>query len=490
MTDQPERAIRSILVCGGGVVARSAALAFARALPMVKLSLLDLPVDPAALADRIPASLPSVGRFHAAARIDELELVRSGAAVHHLGTRFENWSANGETWIHAHGEYGIPTWPVPFRDLWPRARRSGRAGPPHRYSAAGVMAEAGKFVHPQQDGPWPLSSYRYGLRLDPEAYRELLDRHCAEARVERVEGVFGAVERNETGAAAVLIDGGRRLEADLFVDCSGPGALLLSAVEPAFEDWSALFPFARLRLDWAECAEPSPADMVAANADGWTWTGPLARRTLVATASADGEGVRLSYGRRPQPWVGNVLALGDAAATLDPLHGVNLHLAQTAILRALDLLPGRDFHPLELAEFNRRADQEVTRARDFLALHYLRSGRSDGEGWRQAAEAIAPDSLAHTLDQFEARGRLPFYEQESFTVDSWSAVLLGLAVLPRAADSAGGRFPFEGSVESLDRLAERLAKLPSQLPSYRDYLARMTQAAPLPRAPISSPRAS
>ena len=177
-------------------------------------------------------------------------------------------------------------------------------------------------------------------------------------------------------------------------------------------------------------------------------------------------------GRRPQPWTRNVLALGDASVTLDPLHGAGLHLAQTAILRALDLLPGRDCHSIELREYVRQTGQETIRVRDFLALHYLRSGRSEGPFWRAASTGRVPDTLAHTLQQFESRGRLPFYEEESFTPHSWSAVLHGMGVLPEAMDPVAAGVDPKTAAAAMQRLAAKLAELSSRLPAYPDYLEK------------------
>nr|MDP8995190.1 tryptophan 7-halogenase [Pseudomonadota bacterium] len=174
----------------------------------------------------------------------------------------------------------------------------------------------------------------------------------------------------------------------------------------------------------------------------------------------------------PEPWVRNVLAVGEAAAAVDPLQATNLHLAESAIMRALGLLPGRDCHPLELREYNRRTEQQVLRVRDFIALHYLRSGRSDGDFWKRAAAAEPPDSLAHTLEQFERRGRLPYYENESFDRHGWAAALLGLGVLPRHTDPVAEGIG-ANEAAAMRRLAAGLAGLPPQLPPYRDYLAQM-----------------
>lgn len=474
MTLQGARAIRSVCVVGGGIVALSAALAFARALPAVRVRLIETAPDPAALADALPGTLPTVNRFHAAIGLDELELVSAGVATHRLGTRFEDWSADGTPWYHVFGSYGRPAGTAPFHQLWLRARRAGEALPFHAYAAAAALARAGKFVHPTSDPASPLSTYLYGLRLDPDLYRERLSRQLDILPVERGKAEVLFVETGPTGVSSLQLAGGARVEADIFLDCAGPSAPLLTALDSSFEAWSGWFPFDRLSIASAPPpAAPSPVDAAVATAKGWRWSAPLRHRTLTLCASAgDGEGgtVRLRPGRRPRPWSGNVLAIGDAAAAPDPLAAANLHLAQNAILRALELLPGRDCHPLELAEYNRRTEQETLRVRDFAALHYLRSGRTDGALWRALAARRPPDSLAHTLDQFEARGRLPFYEEESFDADSWRAVLLGMGVLPRAvAPSAAGVDEPEAAA-AMARLAARVAALPSRLPDYGAYL--------------------
>ena len=491
MTAPDERAIRSVAVAGAGIVGLSAALAFARALPSARVTLVALPPDPAALADRMPGSLPPIGRFHAAIGLNELQLVKSGIATHRLGTKFERWSASGREWYHVLGGTGRHTGTVGFHHLWLRAHRAGGALPYHLYSPAAALAEAGKFVHPAQNPDSLLATYRYALRLDPELYRQRLEAECRTLRIERIEGALAGIERREDGGVAALrLDGERRLEADLFLDCAGPSAPLLSAVDERFEEWGEWLPCDRLLLGSAAGRDAlSPADLAVAEQAGWRWSLPLRERTLTGFAFAsavasDGEAARwlgaeaaeslsIRSGRRPEPWVRNVLALCDAAVAVDPLEAANLHLAQSAILRALELIPGRACHPLELAEYNRRTAWEMTRLRDFLALHYLRSGRTEGDFWTSLAARRPPDSLAHTLEQFERRARLPFYEEESFDRESWLAVLLGLAVIPQDADpSSEAPDPAEVSA-AMKRLAAEIAALPARLPSYRDYLARM-----------------
>ena len=81
---------------------------------------------------------------------------------------------------------------------------------------------------------------------------------------------------------------------------------------------------------------------------------------------------------------------------------------------------------------------QTARLRDFQSLHYLRCGRTDGEFWAWSSNRAVSDDLARTLEQYESRGRLPFYEEESFDAQSWLAVLAGLERLPEMIDPASG----------------------------------------------------
>lgn len=468
-----DRAIRTIAVAGGGIVGQSAAIAFGRALPGTSVTLVETTPDPAALANLLPTTWPGVKQFHAAIGLDEAELVRAEIATHHLGTTFDDWSANGEQWVHAFGDYGKPIGAIPFDHLWWRVNETGDALPYDRYSVGAALARAGKFVHPASDPKLLGSRYQYGLRVDPSAYLERLKLQAAASGVASIKSGVAEIDRRDSRVTALRLEDGSRVEADLFVDCTGPSAGLISSVDDSFEDWSRWMPFDRLQLSEQPSASvPPTADRASATVHGWTAEWPLRDRTLRGELRVGGSGIALARGRRLRPWTGNVLALGDAAVTLDPLHGMNLDLAQRAILLALELLPTRDFDPVETGEYNRRFELITRRVRDFIALHYLRSGRTNGV-WADFATREPPDSLARTLDQYEYRARLPFYEEESVTRDSWTASLIGLGVLPVDGDPQAAGIPLGKVTASMRNLAAQIEQSVAAVPSYADYLASM-----------------
>lgn len=470
-----DRAIRSIAILGGGITGLSAAAAFARALPGVAITVIETPRDPAALADRLPGSMTSIHRFHAGIGLDEAMLLRAGAAIPRVGLRFGNWPADNPIWFHVHGDHGAPAGSNAFHQLWARARRAGQADAYHRYAAAGVLAEAGRFVHPQGEPGSPLATFDYALRLDPDRYREILGALAGQLGVARSRGAFAGAERREDGGvAALLLDDGHRIAADLYLDASGPSAVLAETVGEGFESWSDTLPFDCLTLGEGPPSHASPNDAIQGSAHGWQFACPLPERTMVGRVhgaagpvpDSASETIALRPGRRADPWTRNVLAIGDAAVALDPLHWPNLHLAQSGILRALELLPDRDCRPVEIAEYNRRSREEARCMRDFQALHYLRAG----------ASIVIPDSLARTLQQFESRGRLPSYDEDSLSDEIWLSALLGLGVVPHDIQPLAAAVDAGIAAARMAEMRAGLAQLPGRLPAFEDYLAHLIRA--------------
>lgn len=470
---QDARRIASVCVVGAGIVGLSAAIAVARALPQISVVLVAAPADPADLADRLPGSLPAIRDFHALIGLEELDLVRQGIATHRIGTRFERWGPAEATWIHATGQYGRDANAVPFHQVWTRARRAGRAAAFHRYSMAAVLAEAGKFVHPLPDPTEALGSFEYALRLDPGRYRERLTQLLPSLRIEQqASEVQGIERRSDGGVAAVLLGDGSRIEADLYLDCAGPASPVATRIDRGFEDWSAWLPPVRIACSAETSALTSSCDVFTGTAHGWSLSAPLTDRLFVTECflpgeTAPGGAASVRPGRCTAPWFRNVLAIGAGAIAIDPVGQLNLQLAHSAIVRALSLLPGRDCHPLELREYNRQTEEEALRVRDFQALHYLNWNCA---GWQPQPP---PDSLADTLDQFSARGRLPFYEGETFDRHGWLAVLLGLGHLPNGIDPAALAIDPAAAEAGMKKLADMLSGLAQDAPAYADYLQQL-----------------
>jgi tryptophan halogenase len=224
-------------------------------------------------------------------------------------------------------------------------------------------------------------------------------------------------------------------------------------------------------------------DEVTATAAGWTWRSQSPSATVTGSVfssahSVDSEGaIAIRQGRLSEPWVRNCVAIGDSAVSVEPLEWTNLHLAHSQIDRLVSMMPDAGFAPVELAEYNRQCNAEADRVRDFLCMHYVTARRRE-PFWNDASADELPPSLAHTLSLFAERGRLPYYEEETFARDSWLAVLLDQGFLPGRID------PLADSVtaEQVERaLSSRRRRPPEDLapaqPSYRGTFLQMGQNA-------------
>jgi tryptophan 7-halogenase len=454
-----DRAIRSVAVAGGGVVGLSAALAFRRSLPNATITVVDVPVDPAALADLLPVAWPSILQFHALIGLDERNLLERGIALHHVGTIFEDWPS-GRNWVHGFGPHGKPVGAVHFDQIWLRALNAGNARPYEDYSAAEVLARAGKFVHPTRDTNSLVGTFQYGLRLDPDRYRERLREQAARVGIHFVGGALRTVQKNGFGKiAAVTLADGTMIEADLFIDCTGPAGLLIRELNDSFEEWEPAAD--RFNMETSDAVVLSPVARFFTTRTGWRAEWPLPNRVLRFDSGSDHpEAISLRSGRRLRPWMVNVLALGDAAAAFPPLYGLNLALVHRAIFLAIELLPDRNFNLLELAEFNRRWMQITDQVRDLVALFYY-------------DPTDFPESLRRRVDQYGQRGRLPYQEDAVLNRDDWTAALIGIGTVPRNVDPTAAGVPLDRATEAMNRIADELVEFAAGAPAYPQYLERI-----------------
>ena len=442
---------RRVIVAGDGQVGALAAIALRKALPGTDVVVIGTPPDPAALADRAASALPFTNRLHDRLGIEEERLVREAGASHRLVVRYRGWGGAGQEGTAAYGAAIDPKLKTGFARAWGGGpRNASTAAPPG--SLGEVLAAEGRFLPSSEEAGSPFADIDYALRWNAPAYRDLLVREATRAGVQHVKGAIPAIEPDgQGGIAAVGVEGEGAIPADLYIDCTGPGATLLSRLPGAERrDWSAFLPIRAVLF--GKPGEPMLAleDRVTLTDVGWlaelagrdgrqAWLAladGAAEEAALAALPAEPAGlVPIAPGCAVQPWLGNVVALGDAAAHFEPLAWLDLDLAHRQLALLLDLLPGRAIDPRERAEFNRRAELMADGVFDLLGAHYAAPAAAARFGpLRRSA------MLDCVLDQFVRRGRVPFAEEAPLLVQEMSGLLralghpMGEGALARAAD--------------------------------------------------------
>lgn len=486
-----DRPISKIVVAGCGIAGWSAAVALKRRIPSLNIEIVDRPPAADSIVDRVISTLPSIVDFHADIGLTDADTIVRARSRLRIGTIFEGWAAGLPSYVHAYGNYGQSIGGTPFHQQWLRGR--GKAGPFDRFSPAAEMGRGARFPAIAANKAMD-SQVGYGLHLTMERYHQLMRAYALHLGVlERAARVVDVRLRGENGFIDKLVlSDGMALSADLFVDCTGSDALLRSAVAGEFVDWSGCLPCDR--LIFASAAPDSDVeflDRAAAWASGWSWSAssPAAsahgaayssahasRDQAISALSPDSrsaaEEISIRQGRWAEPWLRNCVAVGDSAVTIEPLEWANLHLVHSHIDRLVSMMPGRDCALVELAEYNRQSNAEADRIRDFICLHYVTATR-DEPFWKDAAAIEPPGSLAHSLALFTDRGRLPYYEEETFSRDSWLAVLLGQGVVPRRTDPLADIVPADEAAAQIARYGDAVRSFVAAQPRYQDAMSHL-----------------
>ncbi|MDG2530987.1 tryptophan halogenase family protein [Caulobacter endophyticus] len=493
--------IERIIIVGGGTAGWMSAALLARALgPAAAISLVES--EAIGTVGVGEASIPQLRNFNAFLGLDEDAFLRATEGTIKLGIEFVDWLAPGHRYMHAFGPVGRPLGTTAFHHYWLDARRRGTASEDFwAWSANALAARAGRFgrTPPPQAQGGVAEPLTWAFHFDAALYARHLRTYAQARGVARVEGRIVGVDQNgETGfLRAVTLEGDRRVEGDLFIDCSGfRGLLIEEALKSGYEDWRKWLP---MDSAWAvpsrDAAAPVPYTRAWARDAGWQWRIPLQHRTgnghvfssawtdkdaAVRTLMANLEGEALAEprlltfvtGRRRKSWNRNVVALGLASGFMEPLESTSIHLVQSGLARLLALFPDKGFDPVLADEFNRQTEEEYVRIRDFLVLHYKATQREDTPFWASRKAMEVPETLAARIALFAATGRVFSPDEDLFKESSWVQVLLGQGVIPRAAHPMTAVVADDQVDGWLDDLARIAARTAASLPSHAAFLGR------------------
>jgi tryptophan 7-halogenase len=497
--------ITEVVIVGGGTAGWMAAAALSKVLSK-EYSIRLVESEEIGTVGVGEGTIPLIKIFNQALELDEADFVRRTKGSFKLGIHFVDWWRKGQAYVHGFGKIGQDLGLVSFHHYWLKMLQAGKAAPLDEYSINTWAARNGKFMFATPDRPnSPLADIAYAYHFDAALYARYL-REYAEARgVERIEGkVVDYALRGEDGfVEAVVMEDGRRVEGQLFVDCSGfRGLLIEQALKTGYEDWTHWLPCDRAVA--APCANPdapiTPYTRSTARDAGWQWRIPLQHRigngyvfssahvsedeaTATLLGNLDGEALaeprvlRFVTGKRRKTWNRNVVALGLSSGFMEPLESTSIHLIQSAIARLTAFFPHSGFDQADIDEFNAHADFEVERIRDFLILHYHATARDDTPFWDYCRTMSVPDTLRAKMELFAANGRVFRENSELFAEPSWVQVMHGQGIHPRGYHGLVDSYPEQKIVDYLENVRGVIANCVRAMPGHDEFIKRLCAAA-------------
>jgi len=440
------------------------------------------------------ATLPHIRFFVESLGLDEADFMKATHATFKLGIDFHDFGRIGSHYLHPFGSFGAPLGGVPFHHYWLRQMKEGQGGALWDTSICNVMAAHNKFV-PPPDGS---TLYNYAYQFDATLFGPYLRTYATGRGVKRVEGKVIEVDQDgENGdVTALKMEDGRRIEGDLFVDCSGFRALLIGqTLKEEWEDWSQWLLCDRAVAMPCEAASATigPYTGVHAMSSGWRWRIPLQHRVgngyvyssnhisdedaanaligaVEGPAIAEPRVLRFRAGRRKRSWSKNVVAVGLASGFLEPLESTSIYLVQGAIAQLIELFPIGPVRDEDRDEFNRVTDAEYDRIRDFLILHYNATVRDDSDFWNHVRTMTVPDSLHEKMDLWRRSARVAKYSQGLFFEPSWVAVYIGQGIIPDGWDERAALPSPDQLDAAMDRVREQVRASVAPMPDHAQFI--------------------
>ncbi len=437
---------KRVLIVGGGSAGWTAAAYLNAALNIgdqmvAEISLVESPDVPRIGVGE--ATIPNINQVLAVIGIDELDFMKAVDGTFKQSIRYVNWLDDQRKFYHhPFSRFGSG----PNDDAGRRWLMSDRSVPfMNTMSAQPILCEMG--LAPKTFEKVNLGiPVGYAFHMNALKFADYLrDFSTARGVTHYLDHVID-VDMHENGTiAAVQTKSGKRLEADLFVDCTGFAAHLIEkALGVGFADCSQWLICDRavtmhVPYDHHYPGYVNPYTTATALSAGWVWDIPLqtkrslgyvhssahisdddAEKELRAFEGDHAESlpsriVKFKVGRREQPWAANCIAIGLSGGFIEPLESTGLYLSQLASELLAEHFPSTDDMAPLAFRFNRIMANRFYEILDFINMHYCLTRRTDTEFWREVGRPerindrlrakldywrIKPPSVSDFIDQF------------------------------------------------------------------------------------------
>ena len=493
---------KKIVILGGGTAGWMAANLFAKHWTPEQVAVTVIESPDIGIIGVGEGSTPFLERFFRLIDVEEREWMPRCNATYKLGISFAGWSPAS----------GIDSYSHPFLSQVDhfterafvtncRTRRLGLDvnTQPDDFFINSLLVNERKGPNAPENFPFITG---YGYHFDAGLLGQFLGELAISRGVTHVQTRVADVELAEDGnITALLSEDGARIEADMFIDCTGFRSLLMrKALGVKFRSFkSNLFNDSAVVLPTPAEEAPRPETVSFAMSNGWCWKIPLTNRVgngyvyssdfISADAaevelrthlgmldsSEDARHLNMDVGQLEHHWEKNCLALGLSQGFIEPLEATALLLVQQAIEMFIARFEKGNFTAEYRQDYNARVSERFERVRDYIVAHYKLNTRDDTEYWRSNRENMElSDSLRRILDAWYRREDLAQEIQRQkieshFTSTSWHCLLAGYGAFPALADNQPGK----GDLYEENGIAEFLRRCSLNFTSHRDNLAAL-----------------
>jgi len=410
------RLVRSVVIVGGGSAGWLTALVLSTNCPFLEIKL----VRP---KKHVPVGVGESTqtdflRLLRQARVDLQAFYESCDATMKCGIYYEDWSFPGDHYWH------------PFSSLALSASYTAA----HHYQQI-ILENPQRYTHESYYGAVHTSyeacvkqkrvapEAALALHVDALKITQFFERHLVSVEVLEADDID--VQTADGEVSALVLDGDRRIAADLYVDCTGfARAVFKRVATPRILHYQANVNRAvAASVPYADIGkEIMPYTKAHAHENGWTWSIPLqsrigsgyvyhsdfclpeqAERSFREYWGVDRmrdvavKHIAFDSNTLRNPWEKNVATVGLSAGFIEPLEATGLNWTITSADLLSQFLCLRYYGEDERDKYNASMVGYIRDVQDFVDVHYKLSARRDSDFWRYQTSRPYPERLEARL---------------------------------------------------------------------------------------------
>lgn len=335
------------------------------------------------------------------AKIDIPTFMKETDGTFKMGIYHQNWSGDNTGYFAPLD--ASPTWANYTDSMFRHVLATYGKKQMFKSTQIGQNFEKGNWTKPE------------ALHFDGHKVGEFFKKVCIQDGVTVIDSVVDNATFDDQGnIATLLLDNGKVVDGDLFIDCTGFARVLLKKLGVDWHSYTDFLPVNTAMpfiVEYAEGEQPLPLTKATALSSGWMWDIPLSTRrgcgyvfdrNFISEEDAQKEVeeylgkkikpikiIKFDAGRSEQFWAKNVLALGLSAAFVEPLEATSIHSTIIQLLFFVKEYLLEDSNTTN-TDYNRDSyNQKIRRLYDlqidFISFHY-QGGRTDSPFWKSIKE--------------------------------------------------------------------------------------------------------
>ncbi len=430
---------RTIGILGGGTAGYLAALTLRARLPHVEVTLIE--------SRRIPvigvgeATTPRFVEFMHGPQNLGRDIVDFHRRVRPM------WKVGVQYYWGLPGDYSFP-WPFQYGNLLESMLYDGNLDA-HCLGAVLMNAKRAPVID-NGDGSYTslLDRVPIAYHLDNARLLQYLREEAEQAGVHLLDrGIVDAeVTPDGEEIAALVAEGGERFRFDLYVDCSGFRSFLLEQKlrSPYTSYERSLYTDSAVVANVPHGGVVKPYTLAESMDHGWCWNisfedcdhrGYVFSSAFCSVEEAAAEmqaknpgmgewwSLKFRSGRHEHFWKGNVVALGNAYAFVEPLASTSLHMLMYELDLFTRYFPRSPRDAATRQALNGRLNRMWDNLRGWLAVQYRFNQKFDTPFWRECRASVDLAAAEERVALFQDRAPL-FYHSGALLQDDFAGPFL------------------------------------------------------------------